>query len=63
MTGMENMFSLAMIALVMVGVLVVLAYHLGRKEGYEKALDEMDKEQRRRGIANYPAKKSRRRTY
>lgn len=63
MTGMENMFSLAIIALVMVGVLVVLAYYLGRKEGYEKALDEMDKEQRRRGLANYSGKKSRRRTY
>lgn len=63
MTYMENLFVLIMIVLVMFGALVTLAYHLGKKEGYDQAKDDLERRQMRRGIANYPTNKSRRRLW
>lgn len=63
MTFMENLYTIIMIALVIFGALTVLAYYLGKKEGYDQAMDELERKQIKRGLASYPTNRSRRRRW
>lgn len=63
MTFEANVTVIIILATVLSGALMLLAYGLGKREGYDKAMDDMERRQIRHSLASYPNNKSRRRLW
>ena len=60
----DNVFVIVIIALVMIAAFILLGYWLGVHEGYDRARDELEAINRRRGVTNYVSNRNgRRRIY
>ena len=60
----DNVFVIVIIALVIIAAFILLAYWLGVHEGYDRARDELEAINRRRGVTNYVSNRNgRRRIY